>query len=152
MRGTLVLPLALAIACSSSTSPERKQLSGIWRATSATLATGVSALQINLVQVNDTIAGTAVLDFIGDRPSLELQIRGKAGLDGSTACFPEAPIGTCHVNFRFTAADAGGDTLFFQGQFLSGNLLTGDVQSSSGLPFWNVDGRMLQFARVAALN
>lgn len=151
MRATLLLPLALTIACSSSTSPKRDPLSGNWQATSATLATGVKALNVTLTQVSDTITGTAVLNFIGDR-SLTFQVRGKAGLDGSISCFPVAPIGTCHVNFQFTAADTEGDQLFFQGQFVNGDLLTGDIQSSSGLPFQNVDGRMLQFARVSTTN
>lgn len=148
MRGVLVLPLALAIACSSSTAPQRDQLSGIWLATSASLPTGVNALQVTLTQVNDTITGTALLVYTGNRPQVTLQVHGRAGLDGSTSCFPESPT-VCHVTLQFQATDAGGDEVFFQGQFNNGNLLFGDVQSSSGLPFWNVDGRSLQFARVA---
>jgi hypothetical protein len=39
--------------------------------------------------------------------------------------------------------------VFFQGQVNNGNALFGDVQSSSDLPFWNVDGRQLQFTRAS---
>jgi hypothetical protein len=147
MRGALVLPLALAVACSSSTSPDRDPLSGIWQATTASLPAGLSAYQVTLTQVNDTITGTALLEYIGDR-SVELQVRGHAGLGGSQSCFPERPI-VCHVTFSFQATDASGDEVFFQGQFKNGNLLFGDVQSSSDLPFWNVDGLELQLQRVA---
>ena len=150
MRRVLVLPLALAIACSSSTSPQRDPLTGTWQATTASLPTGVKDMRVTLTQVNDTLIGSAVLDYIGDRPSVTLQVHGRAGLDGSMGCFPVAPIGSCHVTFQFTATDSGGDEVFFQGQVNNGNALFGDVQSSSGLPFWNVDGRALQFARVTS--
>jgi len=150
MRRVLVLPLALAIACSSSTSPQRGSLTGTWQATTASLPTGVKDMRVTLTQANETLTGSAVLDYIGDRPSVTLQVHGRAGLDGSMGCFPVAPTGLCHVTFQFTATDSDGDQVFFQGQVNNGNALFGDVQSSSGLPFWNVDGRVLRFSRVTS--
>jgi hypothetical protein len=149
MRGALVLPLVAAIACSSSTLPQLGPLSGSWQATTASLPTGIKDMRVMLMQANDTLTGSAVVEFIGGRPAVTLQVHGRAGLDGSMACFPVTVMGSCHVTFQFTAADASDDDVFFQGQVNNnGNLLFGDVESSFGLPFGNVDGRALQFSRV----
>jgi hypothetical protein len=100
-----------------------------------------------LTQTGDTVTGTAVVTRVHANP-VELQVRGQAGLDGSMVCFPPPMMGICHVRFALKAGDAVGDTLFYWGQFTASNMLLGDVQSTGGpLPFQNVDGAPLHFAR-----
>jgi len=154
MRSVLGLPLALAVACSSSVSPERDSLSGLWYARSNMLPAGAYEMHLSLTQAADTITGTAALDLDGGSRTILMQVRGRAGLNGSMSCFPVGPsIGpsTCHVAFQFQAADASGDTVYFWGQFLNHDLLYGDIQSTNALPFWNVDGKSMEFDRVKTL-
>lgn len=144
----LVLPIMLAIACSSSTSPQHGALTGTWQATIATLPASVSDYRVTLTQMNDTIVGTAVLNYIGDR-SVTFQVAGRAGLNGGTCGTPDVIIPNCHVQFEFTAKASNGDAINFSGGFSAGNQLVGDVGSTTDIPFANVDGRELQFSRVA---
>ncbi len=100
-----------------------------------------------LTQTGDTVIGTATVTQEGANPVV-LQVRGQAGLNEPTLCFPVPTHGICVVSFALQAGDVAGDTLFYQGHFTTSNTLQGDVQSTGGpLPFHNVDGEALQFAR-----
>ena len=147
MRATLVLPVALTIACSSSTVPV-SAINGRWEASGA-VGTGVQAFQLSLAETNGSISGTATLSYLdANRQSLILHVTGRTGLDGSP-CLPEQP-NVCHARFEFKAGDASGDTIYFIGQLKSQNVMFGDVQATAGLPYRNVDGLGLEFDRFFA--
>ena len=146
MRRAAVLLLALAIACSSSTSPQRDALTGTWQATSATLPISVKDYRVTVTQVNDTITGTAVLDYIGDR-SVTFTVAGRAGLNGGTCGTIDVVIANCHVQFTFTATAPNGNIIDFTGGYTANNQILGDVGSTGDLPFASIDGRPLGFTR-----
>jgi hypothetical protein len=145
MRAYCVLPLIFAIACSSSTSPDPQPLSGTWNATRATLPGTVQQFQVVLRQFGDTITGTATLTPIGSGPTRTFQVVGHAGLDGSS-CVIDVQF-TCHAQFDFRATEATGDFINFVGGFTASDKIVGDVFSGTDLPFANIDGRELDFAR-----
>ncbi|HZS61832.1 MAG TPA: hypothetical protein VFA43_21355 [Gemmatimonadaceae bacterium] len=153
MRRFLVLPLGLAIACSSSTSPQHEPLTGAWRATSATLPAGLRDFRVTLTQVNDTITGTAVLDYIGDR-SVTFKVAGRAGLNGGECGTIDVVIPNCHVQFQFTATanEATDEFINFGGGLVAGGQLRGDVGSTADFPFTSIDGRELGFERATTPN
>lgn len=150
MRRALVVPLVLAVAtaCSSSTAPKSNSLSGIWRATSATLPTGVEALQVTLTPgAHNNLTGNAVLVYIGGRPQVTFTITGMTGMSGGS-CNLDV-VFNCHTQFQFTATAPNGDVINFVGGFIATDSILGDVFTSPDLPFANVDGRALGFALVA---
>jgi hypothetical protein len=125
MRAVFLAALALAIACASSTSPNRDPLTGHWMAAGG-IGRGVQEFQLSLVQANDTITGDALLTFSSGRPDLAFQVRGRTGLNGSPCFPPSLPV--CRRLFAFAA-------------------MYGDVAGTLGTPYQSIDGWPLEFDR-----
>jgi hypothetical protein len=143
MRVAFVLPLALAIACSSSLSPDSDSLTGTWNATPATLPGSIQHFQVTLSQSGDSLTGTATLTPIGSGPTLSFQVAGRTGLNGASCSIDV--VFDCHAQFEFRATATNGDFVNFIGGYTAKDKIVGDVFGYYG--FENVDGRELDFTR-----